>query len=388
MNQAIRATFLLAVLVAFASACEWVSPIWIPRGPDADALYRFRKGDRIGYIDQTGKIIVPATIRWLGDNAGDEFYDGRLDISNGEGVYIDTTGKKITLKGLSRAWDFSEGLAAAKTENGPWGYVNKDGDFVIAPRFASGPDDYVWSFSDGLALIEVAGRFGYIDHSGNFVIAPKLLDADSFHEGFARVVVEGPCAYVSSSPCASISTPGLSSKMRHENHEQLPSCRFTFVDKSGRVISDKRYDYALYFSEGLAPVLINGKWGYIDQTGELVISARFDKAKPFSDGMGLVRENQLYGFIDRQGVYVIEPHFKWAESFAEGRAVVGDDGFDGPVWYIDRHGNQAFQRKFAAGSSFFKGLAHVELLTNGSRNAKEQFEYIDHNGGTVFAYTP
>lgn len=44
-------------------------------------------------------------------------------------------------------------------------------------------------------MIEGAGRFGYIDHSGNFIIQPRFLDGDSFHEGMARVIVEGPCTY-------------------------------------------------------------------------------------------------------------------------------------------------------------------------------------------------
>jgi len=65
----------------------------------------------------------------------------------------------------------------------------------------------------------------------------------------------------------------------------------------------------------------------------------------------------FYGSVDRQGVYLIEQRFKWAESFVDGRAVVGDHGLYGPVWDIDHHGCQVFQRKFAAGSSFFKDLA-------------------------------
>ena len=390
MTRAVRTTCLLVILVAFASACESDYPIWIPHDPDADALYRFRKGDRVGYIDQTGKVVIPATIRYSGGNSGDEFHNGRLEISASDGVYLDTAGKRVPLKSFYRGWDFSDGLAAAMAREGSlWGYINTDGDYAISPRFASGPDDYVWPFSDGLAQIEANGRFGYIDHSGNFVISPTLLDADSFHDGFARVVLEGPCAYFSKGPCPSFHTPGLSSRMARESQEELPICKFTFVDKIGHAISGKRYDYALHFSEGLAPVLVNGKWGYIDQTGDLVITTRFDHAEPFSDGTALVTENHLYGFIDSHGVYVIEPRFKWAESFIDGRAVVGDDGFAGPVWYIDHHGDQVFHRKFGQGSSFFKGLAHVKPLPKEETDdSKARFEYIDRDGRTVFAYTP
>ena len=389
-QRALRVICLVALLVASAPACESDYPIWIPRSPRADALYRFRRGNRIGYIDQQGKVVIPPTIRWYGFNTGDEFHDGLLHVGAAEPVYVNMTGKKISYKNLYSAWDFTEGLAAAKKqEGGFWGYIDTKGDFAISPRFASGPDDYVWAFSDGLALIKTNARFGFIDHSGEFVIPPTLLDADSFHEGYARVVAEGPCVYASGIPtCPDVRTPGLSRKEQQSSGDKLPNCKVTFIDKSGRVISDKRYDDANYFSEGLAPVRVGGKWGYIDRTGELVIGARFDRAEPFSGGVGLVMENGLYGFIDKGGIYVIPPRFEWAEGFAEGYAVVGIDGYNGPVWYIDHRGNPVFDRKFAAASSFFKGLAHVKLLSGTEGDRKEHFEYLNRDGRTVFAYTP
>ncbi len=389
-QRALKVICLLALLVASAPACESDYPIWIPRGPHADALYRFRKGDQVGYIDQNGKVVIPPTIRSYRHNTGDEFHDGLLQIDTAGAVYVNTAGKRITFGNLFRAWEFTEGLAAAmKEEGGRWGYIDTNGDFAISPRFASGPDDYVWPFSDGLALVEVNARFGFIDHSGKFVIPPTLLDAASFHEGFARVVVEGPCAYASEIyPCPDVRTPGLSNKQQQSEGAKLPNCKVTFIDKSGRVISGKRYDDANYFNEGLAPVLVGRKWGYIDQTGALVIAARFDKAQPFSDGVGLVSEDGLYGFIGKDGIYVIPPRFQWAESFSEGYAVVGVDGYHGPVWYISHHGDPVFERKFAAASSFFKGLAHVRLLREREGDRKERFEYLNRDGRTVFSYTP
>ena len=41
------------------------------------------------------------------------------------------------------------------------------------------------------------------------------------------------------------------------------------------------YDYAWDFSEGLARVEINGKWGYINKQGESVIPARYDDTGDF-----------------------------------------------------------------------------------------------------------
>ena len=42
------------------------------------------------------------------------------------------------------------------------------------------------------------------------------------------------------------------------------------------------------FSEGLAPVLQNGRWGYIDESGTQVIAAQYDWAGSFAEGVAVV----------------------------------------------------------------------------------------------------
>ena len=48
------------------------------------------------------------------------------------------------------------------------------------------------------------------------------------------------------------------------------------------------------FSDGLAAVKQNGKWGYIDENGKTVIKAQFDFANSFSEGIAVV------GFINEE----------------------------------------------------------------------------------------
>ncbi|PYO91531.1 MAG: hypothetical protein DMD58_04020 [Gemmatimonadetes bacterium] len=40
-----------------------------------------------------------------------------------------------------------------------------------------------------------------------------------------------------------------------------------YIDATGRVIIPPRFDEAGDFAEGLAPALVEGKWGFIDATG-------------------------------------------------------------------------------------------------------------------------
>lgn len=72
-----------------------------------------------------------------------------------------------------------------------------------------------------------------------------------------------------------------------------------------------RYEDASPFSEGLAAVRENGKWGYIDETGSLVISCQYDLAYPFREGLAIVAvgnpvtegDTCTVGFIDREGTF-------------------------------------------------------------------------------------
>jgi hypothetical protein len=388
MRALVAVAFFLLLIPLPSSTCEWDYPIWIPRSASADTLYRFTNGNKAGYIDQTGKIVIEATLPHWGGNFGGEFHDGLLQISGSDGIYVDRGGVKVIDKALHQGWDFSDGLAAAlKTSDGKWGYINTKGEFVISPRFDSSRSSYVTSFENGFAAIEVNGKYGYIDHSGEFVIPPRFLLGDSFHDGMARVIADGPCFYKDERPCSSPMTLPHGSN----STESTPECKFTFIDTSGRILSQERFNAAGSFAEGLAPVRFGKHWGYIDKSGNLAIPSKFDAAGPFSDGLAAVSEDEQFGYIDHSGSFVIAPQFASAEGFADQRAVVGDAD---EYWYIDTHGKQAFPERFDAASPFFKGLAHVELIPKdpslkvGEARTQRVFAYINPSGTHVFTYKP
>ncbi len=371
MLKRVAAFYLLAAL-AFACSVDYT--IWIPRSDSADPLYRFVKHGKSGYIDRSGRVVIPPKFRTYGNGFG-EFHDGLLEVGLSGGRYVDRTGKVVIGDGLSQGWEFSEGLAPAVRNGGNrWGYINTSGQFAISPRFETRPG----SFSDGLALIQVKEKFGFIDHTGKFAIEPIFLQATSFSDGMARVILEGPCTFMDGDgPCPEPEYVGG----REVNQ---PPCKFTFIDKAGRVITTQRFDYARDFSEGLAPAKIGDRWGYIDKTGVVVVAPKFEDAQPFSSGLSGIRDHYLYGYSDKTGAVVIPPAWHSADDFSEGLAVVGDP--NGPFRYINRKGEHAFQGEFAVASRFFKGLAQVRLLPRDARKAHATFAYIDTTGRCVFTY--
>jgi hypothetical protein len=377
----------LAALAAPAAACSWDYIIWMPRERDADPLYRFIRGDKAGYIDGAGKVVIEPKFEVYGNHGG-VFRDGLMETGVSSGEYVDTSGNPVVTKEIVRGWDFSEGLAAALDEKTKkWGYIDRTGEFAISPRFEGHPGGYVSSFSEGLALIKVGDRYGFIDRTGEFVVSPTFLSAADFRDGMARVVAEGPCSSAGEGLCAGFRILGSGESVT--KWDDFPACKYTFVDRRGTVL-EARFDGAKDFSEGLAAVMRGEKWGYVDKSGRFVVEPRFDAAQPFSEGLAQVTQGKRRGFIDRRGQFVIPPRFDYADDFSEGLAAVGSVYFEEPggLFYIDRQGRTVIPGPFHVGSHFFKGLAHVELepLMKGDDVGTRRYAYIDARGKTVFAY--
>ncbi len=95
-----------------------------------------------------------------------------------------TADKKILINCIYDSVNpFYEGLASVKM--GRWGFVNKSGDTIVDFRTYQRVGD----FSEGMATVElVGGRSGFIDKNGNEVIACIYGHTFPFSEGVAAVI--------------------------------------------------------------------------------------------------------------------------------------------------------------------------------------------------------
>ena len=112
--------------------------------------------------------------------------------------------------------------------------------------------------------------------------------------------------------------------------------KWGYIDKAGNEVIPIKYDDARFFSEGLAGVKLNRKWGYIDKTGKEVTPIKYDNVERFSEGLAMVRLNLKCGYIDKTGKKVIPIKYEWAGPFQNGKAEVKLNGKRGT---IDKQGN-------------------------------------------------
>lgn len=85
---------------------------------------------------------------------------------------------------------FSEGLAAAETEDG-WGFINRSGDFEIEPTY-----DSCGRFSESIAAVCKDGKYGYIDRMGRQLTPFIYEEAKPFSQGLASVNRNGRWGYI------------------------------------------------------------------------------------------------------------------------------------------------------------------------------------------------
>jgi hypothetical protein len=64
------------------------------------------------------------------------------------------------------------------------------------------------------------------------------------------------------------------------------------------------------FSQGLALIQKNKKWGALDTQGRMVIAPRYDTLLPKQSGLMPALENQLWGYLNDTGAWAIEPRYK------------------------------------------------------------------------------
>jgi hypothetical protein len=94
------------------------------------------------------------------------------------------------------------------------------------------------------------------------------------------------------------------------------------VTSTGELLGDTIYSRVRGFSEGLAAVCTNKKWGYVDTSGELVIKQKFSDCSNFSEGLAAVKKGGKWGFINTSGKYVVKPTYQHVGDFSCGMAWV------------------------------------------------------------------
>jgi len=164
--------------------------------PQFDRAYRFvgnralvRQNGRFGYVDPSGAIVVPPTFA-AAHSFSDELAPVRPDSLWG---FIDRTGTLV----IPPQFQF-----APPTPDGPSGASSlfpnaEDSVATPLPAFVPPTPSVPQYFSENRARIRTADGWGYLNREGIIVIAPRFAWAGDFFRGRARVHLDdGRIGYV------------------------------------------------------------------------------------------------------------------------------------------------------------------------------------------------
>jgi hypothetical protein len=162
-------------------------------------------------------------------------------------------------------------------------------------------------------------------------------------------------------------------------------CRY--LDASGQEVIPPRYETALAFSEGLAAVRIDGRFGYIDRDGRLAIEPRFDFAGAFHQGLAEIALDGHAGVIDRSGAVVVTPRFRRAVPLTRNVIIASEGEWDSV--YGDYFGLRATLSRFAqAGSITSAAIGFAVLGRSCATSRRSRPAGVDSSGRRYEATGP
>ena len=224
----------------------------------------------------------------------------------------------------------------------PHGVKDPSGKWAVADRAGKVITPYLYTnsqlkFQEDLAVVFIGKKSGVIDTTGKIVVPLIYTECEAFNNGTSSVWIGEKCGLIDKTgkvliPIGKYGTIynywdpaviGVTSLSLYDPESTNPNIeKYGLLTNTGEVILDmkyaidpvreramkvtqagkvgfyiidsklfipRKYDDATYFSEGLAAVCINKKWGFINKKGELVINLYYDSVTPFKNGKSYAR---------------------------------------------------------------------------------------------------
>lgn len=324
---------------------------------------------KYGFVDIDGNVVIDPIYTWA-----DTFRDGMAPVGLDDKYgFVDSTGQtRVAIAYDMVSAFFSEGFAGVR-EKELWGFVSDQGCGLGNAEYTA-----VRHFTEGKAAVERGGVWGYIDRCGQNVARHTFAEADFFSCGLARVVREGQVLFLDEDGTARALGSYKDVGQRFmEDRVQVQDSRglWGFVDKAGNCVVPCQYAGLSSFHESYAVFYEKRKAGFLLRNGDLAFGgSRFDEALDFSDGCAPVR--------DRGGWYLMQASGDRIGPIACDRLWTFQNGFGRfdamtKTGFLDVNGKVAIPAQYDNVDDFEYGLARVEF--------DDKFGYVNTHGKMVWS---
>lgn len=229
---------------------------------------------------------------------------------NGNYVMLDLNGNILNGATFMDMYSLDDHVVRACNSIGEWGFLDSRGRPITAFEFEAITRENIGDMFDekGYYLVKKSGKYGVVDGRGTLII-PTDYDHISYEEqsGLISLIdVQGFCNYFNTHYGIKILPPSTYTSLGYFSEGMAffykANGKKGYINKFGEeVIKNVKADYIFEFHDGLARVSVGGKSGFIDKSGKLVIPKRYNFARDFSEGISSVSDDRGTFLIDTKG---------------------------------------------------------------------------------------
>lgn len=150
------------------------------------------------------------------------------------------------------------------------------------------------------------------------------------------------------------------------NYRNIPEITQTVVTRQF-IEKVNNYEELTPYSEGVAAVCKDGKWGYIDADGNCVIACVYDHAAPFNGGVAQVKMGRRIAYINKEGKEVSGGFRKQGTVRDSNYQVFYEGGEKGKYGIVNSNGGIIVPAMFDSLTYVSEGLAVAVLYAQGVR---------------------
>lgn len=177
----------------------------------------------------------------------------------------------------------------------------------------------------------------------------------------------------------------------HDNNIYLISVgskeiRFGYTDKFGKTLIPSKYEDARQFSEGLAAVKLNRKWGFINKNDSIVIPFEYGWVSSFGEfgfkELAIVKKENVFergvgitslgktGLIDKNGKIVLPISYVYVAPILNGLALINNgtdaieetDSYNGKYGFVNCEGKIVIPCIYDYAEPFFSKVSLVKRM--------------------------
>lgn len=249
-----------------------------------------KEGKKWGILDTKGNVSLAPTYKILDPQKDGLFLAGNKEKDR---MLIDGYGHPVS------PMPTYDGPLAYK-EQGLYGFKNRDGSVLIAPRF----QDILTNFSEGIAFVKtMSGEKIAIDENGRALFSLPYDDISPYQYGVAEY--RRKVSTFSGKNYVAVALGGLFGGKKMDDfayHKEFSGIKRGFIDKEGHVVIDSKNDQVWPMTAYGTLVKNDGRLSFVSPEGKTLIPPAYRTPGSMSrrDGLIALRDEgtKKYGVFD------------------------------------------------------------------------------------------